>query len=135
MDELDVSRSEEMKTERTPPRERFAPDAIQFDLRATAAQLETESGEGQSGHRQIALYKHDKATLALFRFEQGGRMPAHRARGTVIVQVIEGKLSLDVAGEGHVLEAGGVLVLASGVEHDVHALEATLMLLTVCLDE
>jgi quercetin dioxygenase-like cupin family protein len=62
-------------------------------------------------------------------------MPPHRAKGTVIIQVIEGKLALDVVGVEHFLEAGGVLVLGPGVQHDVNALEKSLMLLTVCLDE
>jgi quercetin dioxygenase-like cupin family protein len=122
------------KSERTPPRERFAGGAVQFDLKATAEQLEAESREGHSGHRQIALYKHEKSTIALFRFEKGGAMPDHKAKGTVFVQVLEGKLTLRVEGSEHVLEAGGLLVLAPGVEHDVNAHETTVMLLTVCLD-
>lgn len=130
-----VIRPEDSKSERTPPRERFASGVVQFDLRTTAAQLEAECDEGQSGHRQVALYKHEKSTIALFRFERGGRMPSHRAKGTVIIQVIDGKLKLDVGGVEHLLEAGGVLVLASSVQHDVDALETTLMLLTVCLDD
>lgn len=129
-----ISGSEDSKSERTPPRDRFASAVVQFDLRATAAKLEAESDGGQSGHRQIALYKHEKATIALFRFESGGRMPPHQAKGTVVIQVIEGHLTLEIAGEAHSLHAGAVLVLAPGVQHDVQAHETTLMLLTVCLD-
>ena len=121
-------------TERVPPRERFAHDAVQFDLHSAALQLESEHDEGQHGHRQVALYKHEKTTIALFRFEKGGGLPDHRAQGTVIIQVIEGNIALEVAGEEHSLKSGGLMVLAPGVKHDVKAFENTLMLLTVCLD-
>ena len=120
-------------SERTPPRERFAPNALQFDLSLAASQLEAEQDRGQCGHRQVVLYKHEKATIALFRFEKGGSMPEHKAPGTVFIQVLEGKMWLDVVGKRHLLEAGGMLVLAPGVLHDVKAEEKTLMLLTVCL--
>lgn len=125
---------ESSTSERIAPRDRFASGVVQVDLRATAAQLAAECKEGKSGHRQIALYKHEKATIALFRFEAGGRMREHRANGTVVIQVIDGRLSLNVAGVVHSLAAGGLLVLAPGIEHDVEAHEMTLMLLTVCLD-
>src|SRR5665213_3167719 len=102
-------------SERIPPRERFARDTLQFDLRLAASQLESEVDKGQSGHRQVVLYKHEKATIALFRFEKGGSMPEHKAPGSVFIQVIEGKMEFDVAGKRHLLEAGGMLVLAPGV--------------------
>lgn len=125
---------DERSTERTPPSERFAPDALQFDLTSAALQLAAEHDKGQSGHRQVALYKHEKTTIALFRFEKGGEMPPHKAPGTVIIQVLEGDLTLDVEGNEHALVAGGLLVLAPGVLHNVKAEAVTLMLLTVSLD-
>ena len=121
-------------TERVPPRERFAHEAVQFDLHSAALQLESEHDEGKFGHRQVALYKHEKTTIALFRFEKGGGLPEHRAQGTVIIQVIEGNIALEVAGENRSLKCGGLMVLAPGVAHDVRAVEKTLLLLTVCLE-
>jgi quercetin dioxygenase-like cupin family protein len=58
-------------------------------------------------------------------------MPTHSAKGKVVIQVIEGRLILDVAGTRHSLEAGVVLVLAPGIPHDVEADEKAKMLLTV----
>ena len=128
-----LQRVEPSQSNRVPPRERFAPDAIQFDLRMAAVQLDAEPDTGQFGHRQVALYKYEKATIALFRFEKGGSMQTHKAPGTVFIQVIEGKMTLDVSGTKHHLEAGGMLVLAPGIQHDVQAEERSLMLLTICL--
>ena len=128
------AKPDEPKTERTPPRERFAPDALQFDLASAARQLSAEHDEGQFGHRQVALYKHEKTTIALFRFEKGGGLPQHKTPGTVIIQVLDGNLTLEVEGKDHALASGGLLVLAPGVPHNVRAETMTLMLLTVCLD-
>ncbi len=77
---------------RTPPRERFAATVVPLDLEAAAASLAAESHQGQSGHRQIALYKSHHTTLALFVFESGGSMPEHTAEGLVIIQALKGRL-------------------------------------------
>ncbi len=119
--------------ERTPPRERFANDCTQFDLKQEAEALAAECHQGQFGHRQISLYKHGKASVSLFRFEQGGLMREHKAIGTVCIHVIEGRITLTANGEQHTLEAGGLLVLAPGIQHDVSAEQDSVMLLTVCL--
>lgn len=123
------------ESERQPPRERFAPAANQFDLRAEAEKLMAEAGGDHSGHRQIALYKHDQATVALFRFKKDGFLKEHQAPGKVFIQVIEGAMEFQAEGKQHALKAGGLLVLAPGTPHDAHASEDSLMLLTVCLDK
>jgi len=122
-------------SERTPPRERFAHDWIQFDLHKESEALASEPREGHLGHRQIALYKHGGASASLFRFKRGGSMPEHKTEdGTVCIQVIEGRISLTMKGEKHSLETGGLLVLAPGIPHDVLAEQDSVMLLMVCLD-
>ena len=119
--------------ERVPPQERFAHDILKFDLRAVAAKLAGEHNATNRGHRQIALYKLKQVTAALFCFDKGGSMPQHKADGTVLIQVIEGNITLKVGGEDVTLDAGGLLVLAPGTLHEVLANEETIMLLTVCL--
>ena len=121
--------------ERTPPRERFAHEIIQFDLKQEAESLASECHEGHFGHRQIVLYKHGHASVSLFRFEQGGSMREHKTNGTVFIQVIEGRLTLTMKGKKHRLETGGLLVLAPGIPHDVLAEQDSVMLLTVCLNQ
>ncbi|CAN5461319.1 hypothetical protein BH11ARM2_BH11ARM2_17920 [soil metagenome] len=118
---------------REPARDRFAPRELAFDLSEAARNLLAEPHDGARGHRQVALYKSNHTTLALFAFEAGGRMPEHRARGTVIVQVIAGHLRLTTPDTTHALSAGQVLVLAPDVPHDVVADEPAQMLLTVSM--
>jgi quercetin dioxygenase-like cupin family protein len=118
---------------REPARDRFGSHEQFVDLNEAAQQLLQETHPGQHGHRQIALYKTNHTTLALFAFDAGGHMPLHRAHGTVIVQVLQGSLRLTTPEKTHSLTAGQVLVLAPDVPHDVTADQPAQMLLTVSL--
>ena len=123
---------------REPPVERFAADQHAFDLRAEIETLKAEHAPSSRGHRQKTLYKRGGATVALFRFERGGGLATHKTNGTVNIHVIDGKIRIGtsgtVAGE-HILTSDQLVILAPNVGHDVHALEASTMLLQVHLDE
>ena len=119
--------------QRTHPDERFAPSAQAFDLESAARELSSESNTGVHGHRQKTLYRFGNTTLALFLFDAGARMREHRAAGTVFIQVLQGRLTVQAENERHDLEAGRVLVMSPNVPHDVFAEEASQMLLTVSL--
>jgi quercetin dioxygenase-like cupin family protein len=115
------------------PQERFAPSAQTFDLAAATRELEREPNVAVQGRRQKTLYRHGNSSLSLFLFDAGAGMKEHRAAGTVFVQVLTGRLTVQASGERHDLSAGRVLVMAPDVPHDVYAEEASRMLLTVCL--
>ena len=121
------------------PVDRFAANQHAFDLRAEVQALRAEHAPSSRGHRQKTLYKHAGATIALFLFERGGGLAKHKTGGTVTIHVIDGKMRIGTPGtlpEGeHILTAGQLVVLAAGVEHDVHAVEESTMLLQVHLDE
>jgi quercetin dioxygenase-like cupin family protein len=128
-----------METEKTDrlrqhPRQRFAAPQHPFDLEAVAAKLRQEVQSGQAGHRQETLYKHGPMSVALFLFGKLTRLAAHRTKGVVIIQVIKGHLRVTADAQPHDLHAGGLLVLAPGVEHDVVARQESEMLLTVHLE-
>lgn len=120
-------------TARQPARERFATSEQYIDLNDAVRRLLDEPHAGQHGHRQIALHKTSHTTIALFAFEAGGRIPEHRAHGTVIIQALAGRLNVSAVEATHVLVQGQVLVLAPDVPHAVSAEEASQMLLTVSL--
>ncbi len=118
---------------RRPPRERFVGDAILFDLAAEAEALEQEPMGERNGHRQITLHRRGTTTVVLFDFEAGGHLLDHAADGDVTVQVLTGELRMRAGDQEHVMPAGSLLVLAPGVRHDVRAVTASRMLLTVHL--
>jgi quercetin dioxygenase-like cupin family protein len=114
------------------PETRFAPLQHVFDLRSVVRELaETPA---RRGHRQKALYRHGRLTVALFTFEQGASLADHVADGVVSISVLDGQVRVQSGGEEHVLDAGGLLILAPGVRHDVFAIEQSTMLLQVYLE-
>lgn len=119
---------------REDPASRFKSPQHVFDLEAVAGVLANEVEAGQAGRRQATLYKHGLTTIALFLFGRLTHMPAHRTKGTVVIHVLKGRLHVTAEEQEHDLGVGQVLVLASGVEHNVAAVEESAMLLTVHLD-
>lgn len=124
---------------RESPVDRFAADQHTFDLRVEVQALKAEHAPSSRGHRQKTLYKRGGATIALFRFERGGGLAPHKTAGTVTIHVIDGKMRIGTPGGSppgeHVLTSDQMVVLAARVQHDVHALEESTMLLQVHLDE
>jgi quercetin dioxygenase-like cupin family protein len=125
---------------RTPPAIRFEAPVHTFDLRAVARELMAEHAASSKGHWQKTLYRHNRASIALFVFQSGSGIAAHKAAGAVTIHVIEGRLRINTGPLGshteeHLLGPGNILVMAPNVQHDVHALEESTMLLQVYLEE
>jgi quercetin dioxygenase-like cupin family protein len=116
---------------RTHPKTRLAADVQRIDLVEAVAQLRAEPHASVSGHRQVALVRHGPLSMILFAFEKDGLLKEHRADGEVIVQVLRGRLSVDVAGETILLTTGMLVAMAPGQYHAVRALEDSDMLLYI----
>jgi len=122
------------KRTREAPASRFEAPQHVFDLEAVALVLAKEPGTGETVRRQETLYKHGATTIALFLFGQLTHLPPHRTNGTVVIHVLRGRMRVTAEREEHDLGSGQLLVLAAGVEHNVVAVEESVMLLTVHLD-
>ena len=116
---------------RRPPRERFAGEEHLFDLAAEAEKLRREPSGERNGHRQVTLFRRDTTAVVLFDFEAGGYLLDHAADGYVMIQVLSGEVRTTTADEDRAMPAGSLLVLMPGVHHDVRAVTASRMLLTV----
>jgi len=122
------------ESSRTPPRERFAVSEQQVDLAQAARALREEPGSGQHGHRQMALFRHGPETVALYSFEAGSTLPAHVVEGPVLIQALSGQLRVQTDSTSYDLAAGQLLRLSPNVTHSVEAIEASDMLLVVCIE-
>ncbi len=116
---------------RRPPRERFAGQEHLFDLEAEAEALAREAVGERNGHRQVTLFQGGATSVVLFDFEAGGFLLDHAADGHVMVQVLDGEIRMATADDEHTMGAGALLVLLPGVRHDVRAVAASRVLLTV----
>lgn len=118
---------------REAPAERFDATSLVFDFKAEADAIRKEPVSSKHGHRQKTLYKHGGRTIALFVMESGSMIPEHSANGTVSIQPIEGEMEVSVAGEEHRLHGGQLLVISTGVRHEVRAKTDSVFVLQISL--
>jgi quercetin dioxygenase-like cupin family protein len=119
---------------RTHPSERFAGESHAFDVGEVLRDLRAEAHPAEHGHRQITIFQRVPVTQVIFAFEPSGELTDHTAHGLVTIHVLEGQLVVQADGRDHALHAGCILVLNPDVRHNVRALEASAMLLTVHLE-
>jgi len=119
---------------RARPSERFAGTQHLFSLPDALARLRAEDHPARNGHRQITLFRRGVLTHVAFSFDADGHLAEHSAEGLVTIHVLEGRLVVTAEGDSHDMKPGDVLILDTGVPHDVRALEPSAMLLTVCLE-
>lgn len=77
------------------------------------------------------VLKADGARLVLFSFDAGQELTEHTAAMPVLLQVLDGRLTVSAAGRSADLAPGGVIHLPARMPHAVLALEPTRLLLTM----
>lgn len=118
---------------RARPEERFGSQENMIDLPEAIRKLRDEFATARHGHRQITLDQWGPVTMVLFAFEEGGDLADHQAAGVVTIQALEGELIVRTDEEEYRLSPNMMVVLAPNVRHSVVAVQASAMLLAVCL--
>lgn len=77
------------------------------------------------------LLNTDHGTLTVFAFDRGQALSEHSAPFDALVQILEGEVTIRLAGEPHHLEKGHALIMPADVPHAVEALGAFKMILTM----
>ena len=85
----------------------------------------------QAGHHAKTLFKKHDFRVVLITMERGARLNEHHADGTISVQVLKGKIRMNVGGKPHDLATGNLFTLAASIRHDVEALDDAAFLLTI----
>lgn len=88
-----------------------------------------EYGEESIVSRVLA--KNDAGTVTLFAFDKEQALSEHSAPFDALVQCVEGKVEVTIAGTVHPLEAGQVVLMPKDVPHAVRAPSRCKMLLTM----
>lgn len=101
-----------------------------FDLNQEIADAE-HSKPWAAGHYAKTLYKRHDLRVLLITMENASHMKEHHADGTLSMQVLKGKLRVNVAGKPHDLAAGNLFTLAGSIRHDVESLADSAFLLTI----
>ncbi len=77
------------------------------------------------------VLKAEGARLVLFSFDTGEELSEHTAAMPVLIQVLDGRLSIEAGGQTVELRPNGVIHLPARMPHSVLAAEPTRMLLTM----
>src|ERR1700761_4438563 len=101
-----------------------------FDLNHEIAEAATKK-PWQAGHHAKTLFKKHDFRVVLINMEPGAHMKEHHADGTLSIQVLKGKVRVNVGGKPHELSAGHLFTLGASIRHDVEALDAAAFLLTI----
>jgi len=70
-------------------------------------------------------------TITLFAFDKGQRLSEHQAPYDAVVEVVDGRGVITIAGEEIEVGAGEIIIMPGNVPHAVSAVEKFKMLLTM----
>jgi len=77
------------------------------------------------------LYRDDQIRVVVFAFDEGQELTDHTAAVPALVQVISGRIRLDLDGDPVELEPGSWVRMEANLTHAVLALKPSVMLLTL----
>jgi quercetin dioxygenase-like cupin family protein len=77
------------------------------------------------------LVKRQTGTVTVFAFDAGQGLSEHTAAFDALVQILDGKAEISIAGKPFVLETGQAILLPANQPHGVTALTRFKMLLTM----
>ncbi|MFC2113132.1 cupin domain-containing protein [Bacteroidota bacterium] len=69
--------------------------------------------------------------VSLFAFDKGQELSEHTAPFDALIQVLEGKVNIYIAGLEYPMEKGGSIIMPANIPHAVKAVERFKMLLTM----
>ncbi len=77
------------------------------------------------------LLKQEKGNVTFFAFDQGQELSEHTAPFDALVQVLEGRAEIIIAGQSHQLVAGEMIIMPANQPHALKAPDRFKMLLTM----
>lgn len=101
-----------------------------LDLNKALSELRGGSS-GAQARGAITLLKQSSMSVVLTHLLAGSGMKEHAAPGPVTVQVLDGRVRLQIGEESVEATAGRLIAFNAGVRHSVEALEDSTLLLTI----
>jgi quercetin dioxygenase-like cupin family protein len=85
------------------------------------------------GHVSKTVLHHRELRIVLMVLQAEAQIPRHHAKGSLAIQVLDGRVIVGVSQESFDLGAGQLLALEPELEHAVVAIEDSALMLTVAL--
>jgi quercetin dioxygenase-like cupin family protein len=77
------------------------------------------------------IVKKPAGTVTVFAFDEGQGLSEHTAPFDALVQVLEGRVEITIAGQPHSLEGGELMLMPANQPHALKAIQRFKMLLTM----
>lgn len=90
-------------------------------------------GADLAATRTHALFKSQDLEVIRLVLRKGQSLPMHRVQGEITVHCLEGRIEVTTDTGPHGLQAGQMLFLPGGVDHDVRGTEDASALVTIAL--
>jgi quercetin dioxygenase-like cupin family protein len=102
-----------------------------FDPATVIANVAAEVEIPPEGTLTRVLYRDEQIRVVVFAFDEGQELTDHSAAVPALVQMVSGRIRLDLAGDPIELEPGSWVHMEANLTHAVLALEPSVMLLTL----
>lgn len=99
------------------------------DFRGKAIELAGFVDYGKDSVVSKTLLDKKTGTLTLFAFDEGQGLSEHTSPYDATVQILDGEAVLTVGGTPHVVKAGELFIMPSGIPHSLRAVQRFKMLL------
>jgi quercetin dioxygenase-like cupin family protein len=103
---------------------------LHFDLLKEPGELRREAFWSR-GRNAKTLAKHGDVRVVLTVMKAGEELRQHHAHGTVLIQLLQGRVTTSVLDRILELSPGHLLVLDPNLPHNVQAIEDSVVLLTI----
>jgi quercetin dioxygenase-like cupin family protein len=107
------------------------PEDLSAETATVLTDIASEVEIPPDGTLSRVLYQDERLRLVVFAFDGGQELTEHAAAVPAVVQVLRGSLLLTLAGEETTAEVGSWVRMPANLPHSVHALEPSIMLLTM----
>jgi quercetin dioxygenase-like cupin family protein len=102
-----------------------------FELLREVEELKKGAQYFETGHAARTLVKRSDLRIVLIVLRKDAVLTEHRTQQPVSIQTLVGQVRVTLPERATDLAVGGLLVIESGVAHDVHALTDTAFLLSM----
>jgi quercetin dioxygenase-like cupin family protein len=109
----------------------MAAPVLRFDLQRELGPLRQQPSYQKGNPSGRTLVKEPDLRIMLMAIRAGGRLQKHSASGPISIQAIEGPLRVLLPGESIELTTGELLVVETGIRHEIVAMEDSAFLLTI----
>ncbi|MBX2905783.1 MAG: hypothetical protein KF744_07090 [Taibaiella sp.] len=107
---------------------------VEMDLNKFIEQVKNEKPWMEGDRNAVTVFKSDSMRIVLMGLHENAELKAHKAKGVISVQLLEGKIEFVTADHKSVLVKGQMIALQKNIIHSVTALSDSFFLLTLALE-